>query len=54
MMKRSLKISSQPVFIAAEPILEQLLARIYSLGKWEGPASQKLVDDLYDTEGLPL
>jgi hypothetical protein len=38
---------------AFEPTVEELLARIRCLGKWQGPTSTALLEELYDAEGLP-
>jgi hypothetical protein len=36
-----------------EPAVEEIMARILTLGPWQGPTSGQLTQDLYDAEGLP-
>jgi hypothetical protein len=36
-----------------EPAVEEIMARIVSLGPWQGPGGDQLAADLYDVEGLP-
>ena len=36
-----------------EPVVEEIMARITSLGRWRGPTGAQLTDELYDSEGLP-
>lgn len=35
-----------------EPAIEEILAKIRSLGPWDGPTSAQLTSELYDAEGL--
>jgi hypothetical protein len=36
-----------------EPAMEEIMARIASLGRWKGPSGSQLTDEFYDSEGLP-
>jgi hypothetical protein len=36
-----------------EPDIDELLARIHSLGPWQGSSGSQLASELYDSEGLP-
>jgi hypothetical protein len=43
----------QPGAAQQEPAVEDIMARILSLGPWHGPSGAKLTEELYDAEGLP-
>lgn len=52
-LDRKQKASNFHLGAPQEPTVEELLARIRSLGPWEGPNSAQLAGELYDPQGLP-
>ena len=42
-----------PTTAKKEPTVEEFMARIHSLGPWNGPSGKELTDELYDDYGLP-
>jgi len=52
-LDREQKTPAQFASAQDEPPVEEIPARIRSLGEWHGPSSAQLTSELYDAEGLP-